>query len=209
MRSRRRDRDPWAGRDDAPLGARTVRGEAIVTTRAVLGGLDPSRLGIDARAGTLAAIAGSAGNRAVAGLVSEVRADFPLDPPEGVRQVRAAARGGGPRRHAPPPTRPTRAVAGLVSAVRADFPLDPPEGVRQIRAVARGGGTLGHTRLSLDPTPPLFRLPAPTATDGGFAVKPGRTRAPELAFEVRWPMPGRHTLHEGRTAEGEVAHTYP
>ena len=163
MRSRRLHRDPWASRDDARLGARTARDEAAATTRAVLGGLDPSRLGTDARAGTLAAIARTAGNRAVAGLVSEVR---------------------------------------------ADFPLDPPEGIRQIRAVARGGGTLGHTRLSLDPTPPLFRLPAPTATDGGFTVKPGRTRAPELAFEVRWPMPGRHTLYEGRTAEGEVANTY-
>ena len=163
MGSRRARRGEWADRADAPAAEGRARGRATMATRAVLAGLDPGRLPVDARAGSLAEIGRAAGNRA---------------------------------------------VGGLVSRVRADFPLDPPEGVRQIRAAARGGGTLGHTRLSFDPTPPLFRLPAPTATDGGFSVRPGRTRAPELAFEVRWPMPGRHTLYEGRTAEGEVANTY-
>ncbi len=133
------------------------------TAGAVLAGCHPGRLADGSRAAALTKLSASAGNRAVAGLVSEIR---------------------------------------------TDFPLDPPGGVREIRGVARGGGTLGHTRLSFDPTPPLFRLPTPTAVDGGYSVKPGRARAPELAFEVRYPTPGRHLLYEGRTAEGEVANTY-
>jgi hypothetical protein len=164
MGSRRAHRFDWADRERASThGVAAAPSRDQSAGRAILAGLDPGRLPTSARAASLAEIGASAGNRAVADLVSEVR---------------------------------------------ADFPLDPPEGVRQIRAVAGGGSTLGHTRLSLDTTAPLFRLPAPSAADGGFTVKPGRTRAPELQFEVRYPTPGRHLLFEGRTAEGGVANTY-
>jgi hypothetical protein len=100
-----------------------------------------------------------------------------------------------------------RAVARLVGRVRADMPLDPPDGVREIRRVG-SGGTLGHTRSLMDPTPPLFRLPAPAAADGGYTARPAPTRAPALDFEVRWPTPGRHILYEATTSSGAPANTY-
>jgi hypothetical protein len=99
------------------------------------------------------------------------------------------------------------AAAALVSRVRTDQPLDAPGGVREIRRVA-GGGTLGHTRLSMDPTPPTFRLPSPETAQGGYAVRPGRTRASELEFVVRWPSPGRHVLYEATSSTGSRANTY-
>jgi hypothetical protein len=118
---------------------------------ALLAGLDPGRIGIDARAAALAHLGGLAGNAA---------------------------------------------VAGFVGRVRTDLPQDPPNGVRDIRRVG-GGGTLGHTRALMDPSPPLFRLQEPETRETGVAVRPNRTRAPELDFEVRYPTPGRHQLYEG------------
>ena len=99
------------------------------------------------------------------------------------------------------------AVASIVSRARTDQPQAPPGGVREIRRVA-GGGTLGHTRLSMDPTPPLFRLPSPSAADGAYSVRPGRTRASELDFVVRWPSAGRHVLYEATSSAGAQANTY-
>jgi hypothetical protein len=147
----------------APANAQVRRVETgSATGAAVLAGLDPSRLDRVARASAFARIGSTAGNAA---------------------------------------------VAGLVSRVRTNMPLDPPEGVREIRRVG-GGGTLGHTRALMDPSPPLFRLPSPTAADGAYAVRPGRTRAPELDFEVRYPTRGRHVLYEGTTSAGARANIY-
>ena len=131
-------------------------------TTAVLRGLDPGRLDVAARSATLAALGSTIGNAA---------------------------------------------VAGLVGRVRTDMPLDPPDGVREIRRVG-GGATLGHTRLLMDPSPPLFRLPAPASVGDRFGVKPGRVRAPEMDFEVRYPTPGRHLMYEGTTSTGEAARTW-
>jgi hypothetical protein len=146
-----------------PVVSRRPLPSASTASAAVIGGLHPARLPVDARAATLAELSARAGNRAVAAFVSDVR---------------------------------------------ADMPQDPPEGVRRIREVARGGGTLGHCRFSIDPTEPLFRLPSPTQVEGGYAVKPNRTRAPQPEFEVRWPTPGRHIMYEGRTERGAQANTY-
>ena len=99
------------------------------------------------------------------------------------------------------------AVASLVGRVTANMPQDPPGGVREIRRVG-GGGTLGHTRALMEDAPPLFRLPSPAAADGSYSVRPGRTRAPELDFEVRYPAPGRHVMYEARSATGGQANTY-
>ena len=99
------------------------------------------------------------------------------------------------------------AVAGLVGRVTTNMPQDPPGGVREIRRVG-GGGTLGHTRALMEDAPPLFRLPSPAAAEGGYTVRPGRTRAPELDFEVRYPTRGRHVLYEGRSSSGAQANTY-
>jgi hypothetical protein len=121
------------------------------TSSAVLAGLDPGRLGADARQAAFTDLGRRAGNAA---------------------------------------------VAGLVGRVRTDLPQDPPAGVKEIRRVG-SGGTLGHTRALMDPSPPLFRLREPETREGSAAVRPNRTRAPELDFEVRYPTPGRHQLYEG------------
>ncbi len=144
------------GDDRASGGIRTSpRVEPVPTpafgANAMLAGLDPSRLGVHARAAALADLGGLAGNAAVA--------DF-------------------------------------VGRVRTDLPQDPPGGVREIRRVG-GGGTLGHTRALMDPSPPLFRLRDAESREGAVGVRPNRTRAPELDFEVRYPTPGRHLLYEG------------
>jgi hypothetical protein len=128
----------------------------------VLAGLNPGRLPVDARATALADIGSKAGNGAVTGLVARARADFPLGPPQGVRDLRKFA----------------------------------------------GGGQLGHCRTSIPADPPLFRLAQPETVEGGFSVRPLRTRARELDFEVRYPTPGRHLLFEGRTEEGAEANTW-
>jgi hypothetical protein len=129
---------------------------------AVLGGLDPGRLGMVARAAALAELASAAGNDAVASLVTRSRTDLPLDPPGGVREVRRIG----------------------------------------------GGATLGHTRLSMDPSPPLFRPAAPAQVGDRFGVKPMPTRAPEMHFDVRYPAPGRHLMYEGTTDRGEPARVW-
>jgi hypothetical protein len=62
--------------------------------RHVIEGLDPGRLPVDARATALADIGAAAGNGAVVELVTRARTDFPLDPPQGVREIRRIGGGG-------------------------------------------------------------------------------------------------------------------
>jgi hypothetical protein len=61
------------------------------SSSAILGGLDPARLGSAARAAAFAELGATAGNRAVVSLVARARTDMPLGPTEGVRQIREYA----------------------------------------------------------------------------------------------------------------------
>lgn len=92
-------RRTWLANDDvAARGAsvaRASRVEAVAPTpAAVLGGLNPGRLGAEARAAALNRLEATAGNRAVVELVAHARTDFPLGPPQGVREIRRLGGGG-------------------------------------------------------------------------------------------------------------------
>jgi hypothetical protein len=92
-------RDPTsaARRAGAPVGRLEVASDPARSGsigRHVIEGLNPARLPVGARATALADIGAAAGNGAVVELVSRARTDFPLDPPQGVREIRRIGGGG-------------------------------------------------------------------------------------------------------------------
>jgi hypothetical protein len=161
----RRRHDDWET-SDAPNGSvrpgPRLPSAAVAPVSAVLDGLDPGRLDVASRTATLARLGSTVGNAA---------------------------------------------TAGFVARARTDYPLGPPDGVREIRRIG-GTSTLGHTRSLIDPSPPVFRPRPAESINGRAAVRPSRTRLPEMDFEVRYPAPGPHLLYEGTTSSGQPARTW-